>query len=127
MSDLKQLEQSQLDRRKMIAAWRSKKTIEHTLPSGLVVKMRDVDLLALVFDGKIPNTMLGMVEEMQRSKGVIQTEDLTKFGDLVNLLALECVIEPPIALQADEDHIGINELSGADRIDIFMYANREVG
>jgi hypothetical protein len=127
MSDLNNLSQSQLAHQQMIAEWRAKQVHEHTLPSGLVVKMRDVDLLALAFNGDIPNTMLGMVEEIQKAAGVIQTDDLVKFGGLINRLAITCVVEPPLALEPDELHIGVNELSGPDRIDIFMHANREVG
>lgn len=127
MSDLDRLKQAEAAREKTIAEWRAKQINEHTLPSGLVVLMRDVDILALAFNGQIPNTMLGMVEEVARTNGVIQAEDLARFGEMVNLMAFACVVEPPIAKEADETHIGIDELSGADRIEIFMIANREVG
>jgi hypothetical protein len=127
MSDLDKVKQSELARKKTIAEWRAKQINEHELPSGLVVQMRDVDILAMAFDGKIHNTMLGMVDEVTAKNGVIQSEDLTKFGELVNLCVFACVVEPPIAEEADDLHIGIRELTGADRIEIFTIANREVG
>lgn len=127
MSELDSLKQSQAAKRKQLAEWRAKKFHDLTLPSGLVVKIKDVDLIALAFDGKIPNTMLGMVEELQRAKGVIQAESLDKFGEVVNILIRNCVVDPQISDAPGEDSICIDELNGADRIEIFMFANREVG
>lgn len=128
MNDLQSVEKSKTARRENLAKWRENRTHELTLPSGLTVEVRDATMTDLVLAGTLPPALL---EEVEKTASGGQA-DLGKlagtpdFGKLVNELVKVCVVDPPIADQADDEHIGLYELTGDDRMAIFTWANREV-
>lgn len=125
------INQSQADVRKMLAEWRASKSHETTLPSGLHVTLRDVTMTDLLFTGRLPNSMLDMAQAAaDGGQQNIDLKALAKNGQdlqmLVNELVLLCLIKPPVAETPDEEHIGLDELNGEDKMFIFNWANREV-
>jgi hypothetical protein len=128
MSDLQSVEQSKTARRENLAKWRANRKHELTLPSGLIVEVRDATMTDLVLAGTLPPALLAEVEK-GASGGQADLSRLAgtpDFGKLVNELVKVCVVDPPIADQTDDEHIGLDELTGDDRMAIFTWANREV-
>ena len=115
----------------MLAKWRADRIHELTMPSGLQVKVRDVTMTDLMFTGKLPQVMIDLAQE-SAEQGKIKldlkmlTENAQEFRQLVDTLILLCVVEPPIAEQADEEHLSLDEMNGDDRMFIFNWVNREV-
>jgi len=126
---IENVEQSQRARRENLAAWRASRNHELPLPSGLVVLVRDASIMDLVINGNVPQTLMSMIVDAAKTDGAV---DLSKFsgdngfGILVTEMTKICVVDPPIADFADDDHIRLDEISGADRMAIFQHANREV-
>jgi hypothetical protein len=128
---LDRLKRSEQSRRAMLAQWRENQKHEATLPSGLVIMLRDVTMTDLLFTGKLPQSMLTIAQAAATDESSkIDLKDLASNGHdlklLVNELVLLCVVEPKIAETPDEDHIGIDELNGDDKMFIFNWVNREV-
>ena len=128
---LNRLSQSQNAKRLNIAKWREGQRHEITLPSGLEVILRDVSMTDLLFTGKLPDSMMDIAQEAAESgKQDIDLKTLAKGGQdlklLINELVLLCLVEPQIAEMPDEDHIGLDELNGDDKMFIFNWVNREV-
>jgi hypothetical protein len=127
---LPNVEQSQQARRAAIAEWRKSRTHEATLPSGLPVVLRDATIMDLMVGGNIPQTLLDIiVKSAEQGSGQVDLQTFSGaqgFGQLVNELVKICLVEPAIAVQADDDHITLDELSGDDRMFVFNWANREV-
>lgn len=132
MSDeLNKLQQAQQARREKLAKWRSSRQTELTLPSGMTVWVKDVTMTDLMLTGKLPDVMLDMAEDAA-SNGAASV-DLKKLarngaelGALMDTLVKLCMVEPPVADHGDEDHIGLDEMGGDDKMAIFNWANREV-
>lgn len=108
--------------------WRNKRNAveELTLQSGLVVTCRRVALLDLAANGQIPTPLLGMVEQFANSSTgtvKINVHELPQITELVNLVVQTVVVAPAIAAEPSETHLGINELSFAERMVIFGWAN----
>ena len=123
------LEQSQQARRESLAAWRKGRTHELRLPSGLTVVVRDATVMDLVINGNVPQTLMQMIIGQAEGSGQVDLNQLSgnaEFGSLINEMVKICVVEPPLADVSDDDHLGLYELSGADRMAIFSDANREV-
>jgi len=126
--DLERLMQSQ---KAKLAQWRASRRHEETLPSGLEVLLRDASMTDLLFTGKLPASMLDMAQSAaDRGNTAIDLKSLATNGKdfklLIDELVLLCLVEPKIAETPDDEHIGLNELSGEDRMFIFNWVNREV-
>ncbi len=132
MSDqLERLKQSQQARRENLAAWRSQRLVEQTLPSGMTVWLKDVSMMDLVLTGKLPDGIMDFVENTNtEGKNEVDLKEIAKagpgMGEMMDMLAMLCIVEPPIAERGDDDHLGLNELSGDDKMFIMNWANREV-
>lgn len=128
MSDLQNVEQGKTARRENLAKWRANRKHELTLPSGLIVEVRDATMTDLVLTGTLPPALLAELEKVAPGKQVDlgRFAGTSDFGKLVNELVKICVVDPPIADLADDDHIGMDELTGDDRMAVFTWANREV-
>lgn len=126
---LDRMKQSQLDTRKMLAEWRSNNSNEVQLPlSGRILQVRDVGLIDLVVEEKLPNTMMDLV--LQLSDGKISEAEVMKshgpeFGALLNLIFKLAVVYPPVADEPDEDHISPSEFVYGDKVALFDWVNRE--
>ena len=128
---LRRLQQSQATRRENLAQWRATRSQELTLPSGLNVWVKDVTMMDLMLTGKLPDGILDFVDQAnEQGKTSIDLKQVAKngpgFNDVMDALIMQCVVEPPIAAMADDDHLGLNEISGDDKLFIFNWANREV-
>ena len=101
--------------------WRRGREFERELPSGLTVTLRRVTLVDLASRGEIPTPLVGMVDEMIGGDGlnVVKVEDFQRFGEAINLVVLAAVKAPAIALVADDEHLGLDELPFDDRVFIF--------
>lgn len=129
--ELNNLNKSQQARRKNLAKWRASLIHDLPLPSGLKVKVRDVTMTDLMLTGKLPDVMLDMAQDASKNgAGSVDLKQLAKnaaeLASLMDTLIKLAVVEPPIADQGDDDHLGLNELNSDDKMFIFNWVNREV-
>lgn len=126
------LSQSVLAKRVDLAKWRAQRLHDLELPSGLVVKLRDVDMTDLVLTGAIPNTLVELLgdsvtqqlSEEEVGKKLL-SENKSDFAVLLSVIVKAALLEPMIADQPDDTHITLDELSFADKMAIFNFINRE--
>jgi hypothetical protein len=128
---LNRLKQAQAARRENLAQFRAKQIQELPLPSGTVVFLKDVTMTDLMLTGKLPDIMLDMAQETaSEGKSNIDLKNISKngaeFKGLLDMLVRLCVVEPPIADVGDDEHLGIDEMNGDDKMAIFNFVNREV-
>ena len=110
------------DARGRLAQWRASRTAELTLPSGLVVTARRVGILDLVTSGQIPKPLLGMVDEVMAAGTIkITTAELERLMGLINLAVRAAVVDPPLADEPDDDHLGIHEIGAEDKLAVFNW------
>lgn len=132
MSDqLKKLQQSQKARRENLAQWRANRLHELELPSGMTVWVKDVSMMDLMLTGKLPESILEFADaEALQGKAEIDLKKIVKngadFNVMLDTVVRACVMEPPIADRGDDDHLGLDEITGDDKMAIFTWANREV-
>src|SRR5690242_13569980 len=125
MSDqLQRLQQSQQARRETLAQWRSSRLHELDLPSGMTVWVRDVSMMDLMLTGKLPETLIEFADDAgKQGKAEIDLKKVVKSGTdfnvMLNAVVLACVVEPPIAEKGDDDHLGLDEINGDDKMAIF--------
>lgn len=115
-----------------LEAYRQSLIQEKVLPvSGLRFRMKQIGLEDLILQGNIPDSLSGLVERVMKSgeKEVTAADIFQDSGDLemVSLMYAAvikaCVVFPPVADEADDDHLGISELPFKDREAIFNWAN----
>jgi len=107
--------------------WREKRKGEkRVLPSGLVVTVRRCDLLDLAAQGQIPAPLMVMVGSLVTTGMIVSIENFNEYASVVNLLVRACVIDPPVAEEPDDEHVGINELPMKDRVAVYNWANEGV-
>ena len=127
--NLQNLKRSQADTRKMLAEWRENNFHEVELPlSGRVLEVRDVGLIDLAIEGKIPNTVMDLVQNLNDKK-ISEAEMMTshgaEFGSLLDLIFMLAVTYPPVANEADDDHISPKDFFYGDKMALFNWVNRE--
>jgi len=110
-----------------LTAWRAARTQQLTLPSGLIVTVRKVDLADLLARGRIPTPLVDMV---MVQLGAAETTRVTPeaFGDyvaMVNTVVAAALIDPPLAETPDATHLTIDELPLSDRLAIWNWAQAE--
>lgn len=128
------LEQAKLARRETVARFRFEQVKEMPEPlpvSGMSVFVRNVTMMDLIFTGTLPDPLMDVIQELQQSG--TEEVDLKKiarngaeFRMMVDALVMIAVVEPPIAETGDDEHIGISEMAGDDKMAIFNWLNREV-
>lgn len=128
---LQRMKQSETARRVTLAEWRAGRLHDHTLPSGLAVKLRDVTMTDLMLTGRLPAPIFDMVKEAT-DRGD-QEVDLKAFsqnaGDftaMLNLITELCLVEPHLGEVSDDEHITLGEIPADDKMEIFNWVNREV-
>lgn len=114
------------ERSERLAAIRAARLpVRVVLNDGTTVLVRRVRLKDLVIEGAIPLTL---VDEMAAQKGARKKgsnlEEMKKLMPLLDAVALAAVVDPPIAREADEDHLGLGELSPDEKMLIFDEVNR---
>lgn len=127
---LDRLKQAQKARREMLAQFRANQVKELKLPSGTVVFVRDVTMTDLMFSGKLPDALIDLLSEASASgKDEVDIKQIARNGQefkiLMDALVRASVVEPPIADIGDDDHLGIDEITGDDKMAIFNWSNRE--
>jgi hypothetical protein len=129
---LSSFNQSVQAKRLTLAEWRAQRLHELDLPSGLQVKVRDVDMTDLVLTGAIPNTLIDLLgnEETQKLSEAevgkkMLGENKADFGVFINVIVKAALVEPAIGDVPDETHIMLDELGFADKMAIFNFVNRD--
>jgi hypothetical protein len=100
------------------------------LPSGLEARLRAVNVLDLAVSGKIPAPLMEKLQPLVTGSGrgmEMSLEMFTDFAPALNELAKLAMVEPPVADVPDEEHLGVEELSGMDRLFIFKWAHEAAG
>ncbi len=127
--------QSQKARREELAKWRTSQIHELTLPSGLHVKVRDIDMTDLLIDGRMPDSVLAMAEKASQTENSV---DLAKIGmdifknqgpefkKMLDGIVTLAMADPKISEKGDEDTIALDELTLSDKTTIMNFVNREV-
>jgi hypothetical protein len=126
------LKQSQADKRVDLAQWRAARLHELKLPSGLDVKVRDVDMTDLVLTGAIPNTLVELLGDEETQKlseeevgKKMLGENKAEFVTFISVIVKAALVEPAIGDVPDDTHIMLDELSFADKMQIFNFINRD--
>lgn len=126
------MKQSQQDRMLNLKKWREKRLHEETLPSGLQVILRDVDLSSVMLEGNIPNTLIEMIssEEFQKLEAEeagkrVMGSDAQGLNVLLRKLVEAAFVEPLIGDVADDKHVLYSELTLDDKLFIFTFLNRD--
>jgi hypothetical protein len=110
-----------------LAAWRQRRQQGEgfVTPTGLHIKVRRVSLMDLAEQGAIPAPLVGLVDQVfDKQDHVLQVKDVADFGKVVNLVVRSVVVDPPLAEEASESHVGLEELPMVDRLAIYNWANR---
>jgi hypothetical protein len=99
----------------------------YTLPSGLVVKLRRLQLLDLVEQGQIPAPLLSVANKLLTNESTdLTTENWEEYEPVFNLMAKACITDPPIADEPDKDHMGVKELPVVDRLAVYNWSVNSV-
>lgn len=94
------------------------------LPSGLVVRLRRVGLLDLLSQGSVPAPLVGMVQMLiEKANHQLGAEQFPQFAQSIDLVVKAAMVDPPVADAPGEGVLGIGELSIADRLAVFAWAN----
>jgi hypothetical protein len=109
-----------------IAEWRASRQITKDLPSGLTTDLRRVSLLDLIGQGKIPNTLFGMISNLDKGEVEITPELIAEITPMLNVLVKATMVNPPVADASDADHIGLDEMEFVDKLFIFQWANAAI-
>jgi len=125
------IDQNKMEKRVSLAQWRASRLHEETLPSGLVVTLRDVTMTDLMLTGKLPAAFVDMAEKQAQDGGAsIDLKDLMKnaaqFTEMLNALLELALVSPKIGATADDEHITLAELPNDDKMHVFNWVNREV-
>jgi|SRR3989304_3843187 len=124
--------QAQQARAQNLKRWREQRLHEETLPSGLAVVIRDVDLASIVIEGSIPNTLIDVITQdafqqlsEEQAGAKLMAEHKTDFNTLLFELIKASLVEPAIGEKSDDQHILYSELTFEDKMFIFNFMNRE--
>lgn len=112
-----------------VREWReSNKPEEVELPSGKVALLRRVHIMDLALNGAIPSTLLAEAAQYSQ-KGeplaitVRDDKDFQRWLGLINPVVIAAFVEPKVTLKPSEDTLGVEEISGSDRLTVFRWAN----
>jgi hypothetical protein len=132
---LKNIEQSKAAKRMNLADWRAAQMRELELPSGLTVKVRNVDITDLALQGRIPNTLMDVFVNAAEAQDEKSAEKLAgdaiknnaeEFGKMLNAVVTAAFVEPRIGDVADDEHITLEEIPMGDKLFVFNELNQEV-
>lgn len=111
-----------------LADWRASRTHTMELPSGLEVKVKQVGLEDLLIGGHIPAPLLSQVQQLTDSSVEFNMDaeglaQLQSYAGAIDAVARACLVDPPVADEADDTHLAITELPFSDRLAVFKWAN----
>ena len=129
--NLQSLKQAENAKRMTLADWRASRLHELTLPSGLVATVRDMTMTDLLLTGKLPASFVEMADDAAKGGAAgLDLKQLAKNGEefriMLDALVSIALVVPLIGLQADSEHITLEELPNDDKMAIFNHVNREV-
>jgi len=106
-----------------LAEWRAKQRAGELLmlPSGLEVTARRVELIDLIAEGEIPETLDALVKRAT-TEG-FGVKDVAEFMPLVNVVVRICLLKPAVGDTEDDDHVLLKEIPVTDRMFLFQWAN----
>jgi hypothetical protein len=102
--------------------WREKRVETLTLPSGLVATIRNIGIFDLAARGNIPETLDVLVKQATAPEG-FSVSDVLRFVPLIDVVVQACLIDPPLAEEADAVHLTLAEIPIEDRLAIFAHVN----
>ena len=111
-----------------VREWRKRRSTGESmeLPSGLVVQVRRVSLLDLVKQGRVPQSLLSMADQVMTASQ-ITLDKINEGLAVVDLVVKACVIAPQVVdgeVDADdEERISIDELGAEDKLALFNWAS----
>ena len=112
-----------------LAAWRKATAPrEIDLGDGLTVLVRRVRLQDLIVTGSVPVTLIDDAAAAQKrltKKGRATADDTRQILPMIDAVVLAVVIDPPLALVADDDHLALESISPDQRMKIFEAVNSE--
>lgn len=117
---------------KYLDQWREKldATEEIQLSTGPAVIRSSVSLLDLAAAGQIPTTLLTELEELGKKAKVdpkkAGSDGLAKMMPALDALALAAFVDPPLAKEADADHLAVGRIPFADKLIVFQRLNQGV-
>lgn len=109
----------------LVKQWRKNLTTKVTLPSGNVAALKPVNLMDLVRQGDVPDTLSGLIVDLldNAKPQSMSLEDLRQYGDVIDLVCKACFVDPALADVASETALGVDEVSFADKMTVFQWAN----
>ncbi|MCA9872605.1 MAG: hypothetical protein KC441_03095 [Anaerolineales bacterium] len=130
MNDLDQL-------RKQLEAFRQANQVEIfiTAEDGqtqLPLRLRKVSIEDLVFAGKIPDSLSGIITKMLTDTGDGDEEkvdlsklDMSEMGELFDIVLMACTQWPPLARVGNEENFGTDEIPFEVKDAVFSWVNGE--
>lgn len=107
--------------------WRKQQQEEITLPSGLTVVVKKVDLLTLVMEGNVPATLLTKAQENNKPGKTWDMSEVPELKTALDAYALATIVSPPVVRGAgDDEQVGLDEIPGTDKLALFERANAGV-
>lgn len=97
-------------------------------PSGMIARVRPVNLDTFIRYGSIPDVLSGIVSQLV-SGGVdpskMTGDEYLKLMELQNVFCQTCFIEPRVVMQpAGDDEIGVEDISDEDKGILFAFLGR---
>lgn len=131
---MKSLQQSQQAKKSNFKEW-ARENLAHeelTLPSGLTVIVRDIDLEDLASVGAVPNGLIALFPELQglsneEAMQKVSKRDPKMLEELMDLSVRAALIEPRIGEKTDIENnmISLSDMRGKDKLAIFQWLTRE--
>lgn len=117
-----------------LAEFRERQVRDAVLPKcQLAVQMRaNVELLDLVYEGLIPQTLLDIAlaaretpdqKEDDRTRARRNFEKLADMRPALDAVFKAVIINPPVADEPDDEHLGILEVPFDDKVWVFQEVN----
>lgn len=98
-----------------VAAWRERRFVVLQLGEGVAVKVRKLDVLAVLGGEKgAPNPLLAAVmggTQTAKENALAQPENVAALRETLNAMLIRAVIEPPLVEQGHEEGISVDEFS----------------
>ncbi len=105
--------------------WKKSRVELITLPSGLDVKVRKVNMIDISMNGELPNPLLEIALKAKEGQELTMLQIYAKFGPLINHFCSLAIVDPPVAEKSDNQHLAVTDLSADDRLEIFNRQNGE--
>ncbi len=92
------------------------------------MQIRKIGIEDLMFFGKIPDALSGMVQKMLGGAGAafdLNDLNIGEMGELFNAVMLACTQWPPLAAEGDDEHFGLDEIPFKVKEAVFSWVNGE--